>query len=346
MEVEHKKKDDHLNIFVSCQQTQGAFRVLQRLVSPRISPELATVKLSSPRYNMEDWTVTNHHLLEWASFFSDRSPPRYDITCFGVLIARSIVKLFSHPMFDADRGRINKLLEYAMDTFVQTKVAKIMPLVNELSNRGLNDAVAKISKFLVAFPVLKLDDIKNEQDWCTFLKEVGIPDGWETKLHFDHVLGLFGVDAVTAQQVRETKFQDKNETVTLEQYSLRWLSKAIGAYKIVGCLTDVVNLIYAMLKIDPNVKQTELDVCNTIETFGVWLSNGNFKSHMWIPDVIIHDNEKDDALCVILCRALNAKLEEYVQIPADHPQVQDVLKHFPHGFVDSKSTNKKNFLNL
>merc|ERR1712136_713713 len=44
----------------------------------------------------------------------------------------------------------------------------------------------------------------------------------------------------------------KVETSILEQFSLRWLGKALTGFKPKGCLTDLVNLIFAMENIEPN----------------------------------------------------------------------------------------------
>ena len=53
--------------------------------------------------------------------------------------------------------------------------------------------------------------------------------------------------------------------VTLEQYSLRWLSKAFAGYNVVGCLTDVANLLFAMKGPPPASTPSEQQVIGDLE---------------------------------------------------------------------------------
>ena len=63
----------------------------------------------------------------------------------------------------------------------------------------------------------------------------------------------FGFDAATAKALREHKHETKDpktgevEVKKLEEFSVRWLSKGLGAYGPVGCLGDAVNLVLALL---------------------------------------------------------------------------------------------------
>lgn len=72
-------------------------------------------------------------------------------------------------------------------------------------------------------------------------------------MHFDHVLTYcFGFEAPTARALRAHMHESKDaktgetETKKLEEFAVRWLAKALGAYGPDGCLGDAVNLTLAM----------------------------------------------------------------------------------------------------
>merc|ERR550537_1389576 len=110
--------------------------------------------------------------------------------------------------------------------------------------------------------------------------------------------------ADSTETYTEKNKNGEEETTTYEQFGLRWLAKALTGFKPDGCLTDVVNLIYAMMGDPPEKDQTEQDVMRTLEDFKKRLaSNGRSGfQDLWIPDKLVHDAESDDMLVWLLLR--------------------------------------------
>jgi len=114
-------------------------------------------------------------------------------------------------------------------------------------------AADRLEGFLDAFACLK--EIPSSAAWKDFVSHHVVRDDWEQRLHFDHLLSCFGFEDSFARTLRqqtvesiEPKTQEV-ETACLEQYSLRWLGKMLNAYRPKGVLTDVVNLVFAMMSL-------------------------------------------------------------------------------------------------
>ena len=106
--------------------------------------------------------------------------------------------------------------------------------------------------------------------------------------------------------------------MSLEQYSLRWLSKAMAGYNVAGCLTDVANLIFAMNGDPPTKVPSEKDVADVIEKVTGKLRARDWAG-LWIPSEMVHDAETDDQLAWLLLRHIHncrgTTLQVLVQLP-------------------------------
>merc|ERR1712060_429320 len=107
--------------------------------------------------------------------------------------------------------------------------------------------------------------------------------------------------------------------VSLEHWSLRWLSKAFAGYNVLGCLTDVANLVFAMRGKPPG-KLDELEIVEAIEDVAQKVKEKDF-SGLWVPTHMIHDAEVDDQLAWLLLRHIhkwrNSRLVVLVQMPRE-----------------------------
>merc|ERR1712224_737002 len=104
--------------------------------------------------------------------------------------------------------------------------------------------------------------------WDKFMLK-HVQQGWEAKLHFDHILSNFGFTTEETNDIREKKFtKPDGEEVTFEQHAFRWLSKAFSAYGPPGALTDVVNVIFAMTDEKDTSKLTDIEIAKKISEFG------------------------------------------------------------------------------
>ena len=115
--------------------------------------------------------------------------------------------------------------------------------------------------------------------------------------------------------------------VKLEQYSLRWLSKAMAGYKESGCLADVANLVFAMNGAPPSDKPTEMGVVKVIEEVISKLAAHSW-SELWIPTDFVHDAESDDILAWLLLRHIHkcrgTSLQVLVQLPTPKPEYPEL----------------------
>ncbi len=140
------------------------------------------------------------------------------------------------------------------------------------------------------------------------------------------------------------------EVKTLEEWSVRWLSKALSAYAPEGCLGDVVNLALGLFHAEAPSKEamSEANIVKCLRTLGRRIEQGQMcalRSHcvlclprgparrrparhpplrpnppaarirrdgLWIPTHLQHDCELDDTLAWLL-------LERLCQLAAASP---------------------------
>ena len=322
-------------VFVSWQLTAKAHTELSQLVRGD-----ADVRASAPDFNerkVAEWTATR----------------RYNVPSYGMLVPAAVYDLFDcNELQGLAREFKMPTPVYKFDTFVHGKAHKIGKLVNHLrtlpatADCKVGVVADNLERFLVAYQALNADEIKSAGDWEAFLKQCGLPVDWKRKLHFDHVLCMFGATPELSRQIQETTFDDRGEQVTYERYSYRWLSKAIGGYKVAGCITDVLNLIYAVMGVEGK-GHSEYQAAETVHAFTSALRRKDLNG-MWIPEVFGHDAETDDVLSWILLEYLHilqgTSLCVVVQLPVsdDLDELEALLTvSRGHAFRDPDSGNLK-----
>jgi len=273
------------------------------------------------RVSATPFNVRNHAALQYAR--------PYNIPCFGQIPSAALSVLNEEMKQDSQQLSM-KFPGFVIDTFVQSKMTKVRTMVAECQ-RVFTDSVSssafkRLETFADAFANMDPESIQSTEEWSSFvLRHVDDPK-WQEKLHFDHVLGLFGFTDEVASQIRQKTYTEmnkkgENETTTYEQFGLRWLAKALTGFKPDGCLTDVVNLIYAMTGDPPEKDQTEQDVIRKLEDFKKRLARNGRRGlqDLWIPDKLLHDAESDDMLVWLLLRHVHRKigstLDVLVQLP-------------------------------
>jgi hypothetical protein len=282
-----------------------------------------------------------------------------NIATFGVKLPRVIMGLFeSEEMIALSDKQQIPIPKYSLDNFVQKKIAKVMDLVNEARKLNLDErhlqAVATLEAFCNEFAAL--DDKQNQgpRDFQDFVAR-HVPEGWEDHLHFDSVLvANFGFDKEVSETLRTMTItvteKDKQNDVTLEQHALRWLTKAFKGYGPVGCLTDVVNLVYAMLEKPQPEEACEQDAIDAINEFQDKLMVKQSFDNVWIPTHLSHDAESDDSLSWLLLEYIHrlhgSQLEVLIQLPLEEKvdSVRKFLLTHPCGvqtFRDKDSSNGK-----
>jgi hypothetical protein len=267
---------------------------------------------------------------------------------------------FEHPAIS--KMRVEKgipISEYAMDTFVQKKMPKALDLVTAAQEMNLDPgdqtALTKYKHFCEEFQ--SLDGSKmNVEVWQKFISKHN-PKGWEENLRFDEVLVknfCFSKDTSDKLRTMTKQVEEKGEMteVNYEQHSLRWLTKAYKAYGPVGCQTDLINLAFAMMKVEPPKEADESQALEVFQKFKDKLVNKDVKD-MWIPTHLIHDGEIDDALTWLVLEYVHSlqgtNLKVIIQMPQDD-SCEQVCKFMeshpmkPRTFRDSDSGNAKNFV--
>lgn len=157
---------------------------------------------------------------------------------------------------------------WGLQRIVQSKAWKVRVLVE--AARTLDDsqvepnasALTRLAGFIDAFEAISPDDIDGPAAWASFVSRYA-EEGWKGRLGFDLLLQNFGFESSFARRLRSMEHVVKvggteggiegggEERQTLEQFSMRWLSKALAGYNVNGCLADLVNLMFAMSNTPP-----------------------------------------------------------------------------------------------
>merc|ERR1712136_538334 len=248
----------------------------------------ADVRVSSPAFN-----VKNHTQLQ--------SSKNYNIPVFGQIPSVALGVLSPEMRLDAPSISM-KVPGFTIDRFVQGKMNKVQKMV-EMCKKEITDSNAAfdlVDRFAKDFSELDPTSIQSPDNWFSFVKKYIDDPDWQEKTHFDHILGLFGFSEDVALRIRQ---------------------KALTGFKPDGVLTDVVNLIYAMMGEPPTEAQTEKDVIEKLQKFKEHLSRRGCHNDMWIPDILLHDAESDDMMVWLLLRSVHrlrgSQLEVHVQLPPD-----------------------------
>ena len=260
----------------------------------------------------------------------------FNAPVFGPAIANATMAIFAgDEMAELAASLGVKIPHYELSAFVQKKSAKVKALVSAAKARedcksGANAAaIARLEGFVDAFGKVVPSSMASLDDWRAFVdRHVANPGEWETNLHFDHVLtACFGFEAQTAAALRATEHEEKDaktgkvEVSKLEHYSVRWLSKGLGAYGPVGCLGDAVNLVLAMQNEAQPEDVSERVLVAALKRMKAALDNPAQLDGLWLPTHLQHDCELDDTLSWLLLERVRqlrgGELKVLVQLPPD-----------------------------
>lgn len=322
-------------------------------------PGAPDVKFSGPAFNIPELPAGT------ASFPKDKCQ-KLDVACFGSILDE-VMTIFDEPGVKNIAKEMNvQIPEYRIDTFLQGKTRYIKEMASVAKGMGGNtDAVKKLSEFADAFSKLDPKTITNVSDWRKFVTPYVVEANkavWPNKLAFRDVLGNFGFDQAFADKLRSTKKKVKDDKTgvesdsTWENEGCRWVAKSLGAYKPVGCLVDVVNLIFAMLEKRPEdvekmkmAPDAEVQIKRVIAEFVGRLKNKDFKK-LWVPNYTLLDCEVDDMLAWCLLKYIHSTMKTkycvLVQLPADEfaekmkPELRKKEPGLKH-FTDPGSRNLK-----
>lgn len=271
----------------------------------------------------------------------------FDVPVFGPRISNAVMNLFkSDEMRDLATSLLVRVPSYKLSDFIQKKMIKVRVLIEHARSRsdcafGVNAAaVERLSNFVSDFTNLEPSDVPDRAAWVAFCTKYCPPD-WEAHLHFKHVLSsCFGFESDVALAILEHTHAVPNsktgvtEYQTLEQFSARWLTKALGAFGPDGCVGDVVNLAVCMMCEKPPADSSETVIVAILESFKNILDQLSPKSidRLWIPTHVQHDSELDDTLSWLLLEYVRRRcclkpIRTLVQLPVDS-SFDALQKHF------------------
>ena len=234
----------------------------------------------------------------------------YEIPVYGLRISNAIMESFTLVGVPALARELGVSLPgYGLSQFTKEKMHKVRRLISEARKRddcqsGVNvEAISRLERFVEAFVVLRDEEIDGPDAWHRWVCSYTAND-WMEKQEFSHLLSNFGFSPKTATEIQRTEIDDKWDDgswhkITLEQHSLRWLSKAFAGYNALGCLTDIANLLFAMKGPPSATKPTEDEVVAGLKEV-VGKLRANDLTDIWIPTHMIHDAETDDMLAWLL----------------------------------------------
>lgn len=277
---------------------------------------LRDVRSSSPPFNIA------HETLVWKK---TKCVSHVNVPVYGARIRHAIASLFKNgPLGMKELSAVSDTritLDNVLDAFVQTKMGKVDCLIEQFPI--MTD---RLAAFVNDFRTLRDTDIKSVEDWNDFVaRHVDDPD-WKTRLHAETVLELFGIEPSLITKILTTR-AGADKTVTMQDFAVTWISKALCAYGPKGCFADVANFIFAITSGDMPTKPTDVSETDVVERIGVfeydlrnnerWDESGKWLK--WIPDVLFVDLEQDDLMCIALARAINKNVRVVVQLPHDVP---------------------------
>jgi len=345
---------------MSCQQTPMAYDIMKGyLATKKTCIEDADIDASCPPFNLRktpEWMKIQNNML------------RQNCVVFGPKIQAAAVAVLKQ----LDPKLMKNLapyvtLKWKVDAFVQSKMKKLGPLFAVLEKRGLKEAAAHMADFSLRFQEVNMPAEAQWSDWLDFLKECKIPENWDSCTHFDHVLQLFGVPQDQVADILDTKHIEFGQEVTMRDYAVRWLSKALCGFSC-SIVTDLVNLIASIMSVDsPTVESDVVDMINhlvtdieklrrlstTIQDLGPQAINSVVISDKYRrPSVIMIDLEKDDLFAWWLILSITPREPDVlVQLPCDEvfDPLEVICKKFGNNvkvFRDPNSINGPALKNL
>lgn len=299
----------------TCKEARLAWLAQVLSIDPKaVDEDAMNIKASMPPFN-------NNKKMELPKSLLSINVPVY-----GPNIPKSVMKIFEPADMRALAQRLScRIPSYVLNRVVQSKMPKVLDLVaaarksEDIAQRNAA-AIDKLESFVRAFQDLKPEDVADVDAWSAFVNRYA-SSGWAQKLHFDHLLDNFGFDKEASDVLRKLETTNSDgETVTLEHHAFRWLSKAFAAYGVEGCMTDVVNVIFAMMGIIPK-DLDEGQIAAYLDSFREDCLLTKDFAKLWVPDYFVMDAEVDDSLTWVILEyvheARRTTLKTFVQLPND-----------------------------
>lgn len=335
-------------LYMSGQHTQAAWNACQEWLESGV-PAASEIRASTPPFNLPE--------LPSGKVSFPAGCQKINVPVYGGILDE-VMTLFDIEDVRACATDLKiRIPEYKIDTFLKGQMPHVREMVEAATARTDCDsknrkAAQKLKAFADDFEKVKDEDFKSLSDWKKFV-ETHVPLGWEDRLSFDEVLGNFGFDAAFASALRQQTVEVKHskdatdQTVTWQHYGVRWVAKSLCGYKPVGCLTDVVNLVFAMMGYSPAEIEAGLSETRIREIIRQFARDEKDRKELWVPTHLVLDCESDDMLgwCLVerMHRRAGTKLSVLAQLPEESQAdgIEEFLKGKCKVFRDPDSRNIK-----
>jgi len=315
-------ESNQLIAMVSSQLTKTVFDHLQNERDKSVFGYRQHVGISAPPFNIKNASA------EWMQ--NNVLYRKYNIPVYGIRLQEAIYDLYQLPALQEELKAIHcPMPKWHVDKFVQKKMDKVQPVVDELKARQCDEAATKLEQFIQAFRDVK--DINSLSEWTQFLLQFIVRKNWQESLHARDVLSLFGVPKQISDEICDIDVPNSDgSSQTLEHRCVRWISKAVSGFKLNGCLTDVVNGIAILMGYISGEITDEPQAFNMVRCFAKAIKDDQLTIVSEMPRILIHDSEFDDlllwALLRYLSQTLNMKLTVIVQV--NDEQGPDIHQHY------------------
>lgn len=245
---------------------------------------------------------------------------RVNTACFGTMLTKAVLSLFELDAMKTTAAKLQfKLPRPVVNTVVQSRMSNLLELTSAIRTQFAGSAEA-------LHAANRLDDFANfvsagnwgvstTDDWVALLsRKYGC--GWQDLLHVDDVLRIFRFPADVLEFCATAKHRGR----TWRDYAVRWVPKGFQAFGLPGSLSDLVNLIRAVMKRDLDEQLSIEQVVAMVEEFKKRIEEDDL-ADLWVPTHMVHDAEMDDMLALTVATYLREKmggeLEVLVQLPQD-----------------------------
>lgn len=286
--------------FLSGQQTTTMFNFFNNYDFVRASAPQFNRKLVKNDEKLQD----QHDLISIKNISLPVYSTRLMESLYRLFTTSEIVQFAKNQNVTLPVWRFNKMFTKRVGPYKDLQYGAVQPLLDYLSSNREEKSVERICLFLDQ-AVKFVNEDPTVTEWFN-LTDTHFPIGWREKTHYDTVLQLFGVSDSVARNVARN--------VNMTHSSVRWIVQAMNCLTLVnpnsnvGCFTDVVNGIFAMMD-EFSVRDGDpaVYISSRIDYFTSSLQNEDFLNSLWIPKYHYHDAENDDMLLNMLFKYVRVR---------------------------------------
>jgi hypothetical protein len=253
---------------------------------------------------------------------------RVEIPVFGLQIPRLLYKILQVQSVQDVWNCYGLKCNLEVDTNIAQFAVKLLPLEKILREEGEIDAANRLQNFMIWFGSLNRKSVTTFDKWVEQVSQFLLP-GWELPegLEINRLIPLLGVEEGKAKRIMENILKEeqvKDPKKKVGDTYVRWLSKFASGFRIAGCVTDLVNLLFAMYHGYTEVhvtEATEISLVIMLQDILDHLEKNDWSVFKIFMKFIFMDAEDDDvwAYMFSLAAACQTNLSEPVclmQLPS------------------------------